>query len=48
MSKLFISIALLLIIAANQAAACDMGAIETWLQRPANATAARQNQLPKI
>jgi len=31
MSKLFISIALLLIIAANQAAACDMGAIETWV-----------------
>jgi len=32
MSKLFISIALLLIIvAANQAVACDMDAIETWV-----------------
>jgi hypothetical protein len=32
MSKLFISIAfLLIIVAADQAVACDMGAIETWV-----------------
>jgi hypothetical protein len=35
-------------VTANQAVACDMGAIERWVAAPANGTVARQNQLLKI
>ena len=47
--KLVVSTAFLFAtVTANQAVACDMGAIETWVAAAANGTVARQNQLLKI
>jgi hypothetical protein len=47
--KLIVSAALLLgTVTSHQAAACDMGAIETWVVRSANPAIAQLNQLPKI